>query len=30
LSPDKMQTSAIKDLKNVVSLSEEILKSLSK
>lgn len=30
LSPDKMQTSAIKDLKNVVTLSEEILKSLSK
>lgn len=30
LSPDKMQTSAIKDLRNVVSLSEEILKSLSK
>ena len=30
LSPDKMQTSAIKELKNVVSLSEEILKSLNK
>lgn len=30
LSPDKMQTTAIKDLRNVVSLSEEILKSLSK
>lgn len=29
LSPDKMQTTAIKDLRNVVSLSEEILKSLS-
>lgn len=30
LSPDKMQTSAIKELKNVISLSEEILNSLSK
>ena len=30
LSPDKMQTSAIKELKNAVSLSKEILKSLSK
>lgn len=30
LSPDKMQTSVIKELKNAVSLSEEILKSLSK
>lgn len=29
LSPDKMQTTAIKDLRNVVSLSEDILKSLS-
>ncbi len=30
LSPDKMQTSSLKDLKKAVSLSEEILKSLSK
>ena len=30
LSPDKMQTSSLKDLKKTVSLSEEILKSLSK
>ena len=30
LSPDKMQTSSLKDLKKIVSLSEEILKSLSK
>ncbi len=30
LSPDKMQTSSLKDLKNAVSLSEEILKSLCK
>ena len=30
LSPDKMQTSSLKDLKQAVSLSEEILKSLSK
>ena len=30
LSPDKMQTSDIKELKYVVSLSEEILKSLNK
>ncbi len=30
LLPDKMQTSAIKNLRNVVSLSEEILKSLNK
>lgn len=29
-SPDKMQTSSLKDLKKAVSLSEEILKSLSK
>lgn len=30
LSPDTMQTSSVKDLRKVVSLSEEILKSLSK
>lgn len=30
LSPDKMQTSSLKDLKKAVSLSEGILKSLSK
>ena len=30
LSPEKMQTSSLKDLKKAVSLSEEILKSLSK
>lgn len=30
LSPDKMQTSSLKDLKKTISLSEEILKSLSK
>lgn len=30
LSPDKMQTEAVKDLRSIVSLSEEILKSLNK
>lgn len=30
LSPDKMQTGAIKDLRSIVSLSENILKSLNK
>ena len=30
LSPDTLQTSSVKDLRKVVSLSEEILKSLSK
>jgi DNA-binding NtrC family response regulator len=30
LSPDKMQTGAIKNLRSIVSLSEEILKSLNK
>lgn len=30
LSPDKLQTSSLKDLKKAVSMSEEILKSLSK
>lgn len=30
LSPDKMQTKAVKDLRSIVSLSEEILKSLNK
>ena len=30
LSPDKMQTDAVKDLRSLVSLSEEILKSLNK
>lgn len=30
LSPDKMQTEAVKDLRNIVSLSEKILKSLNK
>lgn len=30
LSPDKMQTEAVKDLRKIVSLSEKILKSLNK
>lgn len=30
LSPDKMQTGAVKDLRSIVSLSEEILNSLNK
>lgn len=30
LSPDKMQTEAVKDLRSIVSLSEKILKSLNK